>query len=425
MVWPIREAEYGNYHWLRKEVTAVMPDYPKDASLLDYQQRSVIDSIIEGGLFRFYFPPPSEMTIPDATEAQKERLRRAPHSWSFLQLTVEIAMESGKSEYELPIDFGNFLGEPTTSRSNSNRLAIAQETHLRQLISSEGKTDNPQYCAKKVVSGEGASRSRNSLLVYPIPNGAETITVQYAVVPPRLSNEYPWPLGGTEHAQAILACCLAVMEERSGGGSQVYRQKMIETLASSVLLDIQSAAATTEGVWPDDDDPSLLTSRGQILKRIGIHIGAGPNARVWTASQNAKIKEIFKEGMRLACNPPPIPGMKYPHQWGWLTPLATITTAADVFAYDLPADFAYIDGPMTLAPSDYMLYPPVEIIGEFQVRNLLQESQASSRPTKAAVRVKAPLDDNDPTRYELILWPLPDGVYQLQYRYRINPEVLS
>ena len=425
MVWPVAEAEYGSYNWLRKEVAAVMPDYPKDAAMLDYQQRSVIDSIIEGGLFRFYFPPPSEMTIPDATEAQKERLRRAPHSWSFLQLTAEITTENGKSEYDLPLNFGNFLGEPTTSRSDSNRLAIAQESHIRQLINSEGTTDNPQYVAKKIVSGEGYSQSRSSLLVYPIPTGAETITVQYAVVPPRLSDDSPWPLGGAEHAQTILACCLAVMEERSGSGSQVYRQKMIEMLASSVLLDVQSAAATTEGVWPDDKDPSLLTSRGQLLKRIGIHIGAGPNSKVWTVSQNAKIKEIYKEGMRLACNPPPIPNMTYPHQWGWLTPLASITTVANTSTYDLPADFAYMDGPLTLAPSDYMLYPPVEILGEFQVRNLLQESQASSRPTKAAIRVKAPLDDNDATRYELLLWPLPDDVYTLQYRYRINPEVLS
>ena len=425
MVWPIAEAEYGSYNWLRKEVAAVMPDYPKDAALLDYEQRSVIDSIIEGGLFRFYFPPPSEMTLPDATEAQKERLRRAPHSWSFLQLTVEITTVANQSEYELPLDFGNFLGEPTTSRSDSNRLAIAQESHLRQLINAEGTTDNPQYCAKKIVSGEGSVQSRASLLVYPIPAQVETITVQYSVVPPRLTDEYPWPLGGSEHAQAILACCLAVMEERSGSGAQVYRQKMIDTLASSVLLDAQSAASTTEGVWPDDKDPSLLTSRGQLLKRIGVHIGAGPNSKVWTASQNAKIKEIYKEGMRLACNPPPIPGMKYPHQWGWLTPLASITTVANTSTYELPADFAYMDGPLTLAPSDYMLYPPIEILGEFQVRNLLQESQASSRPCKAAIRVKAPLDDNDATRYELLLWPLPDDVYTLQYRYRINPEVLS
>ena len=72
-----------------------------------------------------------------------------------------------------------------------------------------------------------------------------------------------------------------------------------------------------------------------------------------------------------------------------------------------------------------MLYPPLQIQGEFQVRNLLQESQASGRPTTAAVRVKAPLDDNDPTRYELVVWPKPDGAYTLDYRYRINPDVLS
>lgn len=425
MVWPIAEAEYGNYHWLRKEVAAAMPDFPKDAALLDHTQRSIIDSIIEGGLYRFYFPPPGEFTIPDATEAQKERLRRAPHSWSFLQLLTEITTAAGQTEYDLPADFGNFIGEPTTARTDSNRLAIAQESHLRQLISAEGRTDNPQYVAKKIISGEGTAKSRCSLLVYPVPTAAEVITLQYSVVPARLSDDHPWPLGGVEHAQTILACCLAVMEERSGGGGQVYKAKMMETIASSVILDIESASSTTEGIWPDDTDPSLLTSRGQILKRIGVHVGAGPNSKVWTASQAAKIKEIFKEGMRLACNPPPIPDMRYPHQWGWLTPKASITTVANTTTYDLPADYAYIEGPLTLQPSDYMLYPPLQIQGEFQVRNLLQESQASGRPTTAAVRVKAPLDDNDPTRYELVVWPKPDGAYTLDYRYRINPDVLS
>ncbi len=216
MSWPLAELQYGNYHWLRKEVAAAMPGFPKDAALLDHVQRSVIDSVIEGGLYRFYFPPPGEFQIANATEAQKERLRRAPHAWSFLQGYAKITLASGESEYDLPEDFANFLGEPTTERGDgTGRLAIAQESHLRQLIDSTGGTGVPNYVARRQVSGMGTSKTTNVLLVYPVPTAVETITVQYGVVPDRLSNDKPWPLGGTEHAQTILACCLAVMEERS------------------------------------------------------------------------------------------------------------------------------------------------------------------------------------------------------------------
>lgn len=425
MSWPLEELEYGNYHWLRKEVAAAMPDFPKDASLLDHIQRSIIDSVIEGGLYRFYYPPPGEFTIANATEAQKERLRRAPHQWSFLQGFDQITMISGQSEYSLPSDFANFLGEPTTARGDgTGRLSIAQESHLRQLIESDASTGAPRYVAKRHVSGKGKSKSATKLLVYPIPTSAEVITVQYGVVPPRMSDENPWPLCGVEHAQTILACCLAVMEERQGGESAVYRSKMAETLASSITIDMESGDATADGVWPTDDT-TLLTSREHIEKRIGLHIGAGPNRKAWNDAQLQKIKEIFKEGMRLVCNPPVIPGMIYPHQWGWLMPIATITTVADDGAYDLPSDFAYIDGPLTLSPSDYMLYPAIKIVGEHQLRQKLQSIQTSGRPQEAAIRVKSPHNSADGTQYELLLWPTPDDAYTLQYRYRINPDILA
>ena len=135
----------------------------------------------------------------------------------------------------------------------------------------------------------------------------------------------------------------------------------------------------------------------------------GLNGAGWgRAAQRGVIQKKRKE----------IKNERFSHEAGWESEGLRGDRVSD-------ADYAYIEGPLTLQPSDYMLYPPIQIQGEFQVRNLLQESQATGRPTTAAVRVKAPLDDNDPTRYELVVWPLPDGVYTLDYRYRINPDVLS
>src|SRR6056297_629349 len=108
MTWPVGKPEYGNYHWLRREIAAAYPEFPADAVLLNEVQRGIVDSVIDAGVMKFYFPPPMEMTIPDASEAQKERLRRAPHQWSFLQDIASIKLAVGTSEYDLPADFANF-----------------------------------------------------------------------------------------------------------------------------------------------------------------------------------------------------------------------------------------------------------------------------------------------------------------------------
>lgn len=428
MSWATSDYPYGSLSWLRKEVAAVMPDFPKDIALLDNNQRQIIDSIIDGGLFRFYQPAPTEFTVPDATEAQKERLKRAPHNWSFLSTYLDIAMVAGQTEYSLPSNFNSLVAEPTTAgrTEDHGKLAIANESQLRQLIGEEASQGYPLYCAKRVIVGDGTTQTANKLVVYPIPVQAETITLQYSIVPQRLTDDAPWPVSGTEHAQTVLACCLAVMEERSGTGATDYRTKEANMLASSIMLDAESAQASAEGVWPTDTDETLLTTKEKVWKRIGVHLGFGPNYKAWSASQLAKVKEIFKEGLRLFCNPPIIPGMTYPHQWGFLRPKASLSTVASQTTYDLPVDLAAVEGPMVFKPSSHMVWPAARQVGEWQIREKLQRSNLTGRPREFAVRVKAATADpqyKGQTTYEVIFYPTPDAVYELEYRYTVSMNV--
>ena len=197
MSWAVTDYPYGSLSWLRKEVSAVMAEFPKDIALLDNNQRQIVDSIIDGGLFRFYQPAVSEFTVPDATEAQKERLKKAPHNWSFLSTYLDIAIVNGQTEYGLPANFNSLVAEPTTSGRTEDfgKLSIASESQLRQLIGEEAAQGYPLYCAKRVIIGDGISQTTNKLVVYPIPAQSETITLQYSVVPQRLTEA------------STLACC--------------------------------------------------------------------------------------------------------------------------------------------------------------------------------------------------------------------------
>lgn len=426
MSWPVTDYPYGSLSWLRKEIAAVMPEFPKDLALLDNNQRQIIDSIIDGGLFRFYQPVPSEFTVPDATEAQKERLKRAPHSWSFLSSYLDVSIVSGQTEYDLPANFNSLLSEPTTSgrTEDKGKIAIAPESHLRQLIGDEGKLGYPMYASKRVVVGDGTVQTTNKMIVYPIPVEAEVINVQYSIVPQRLTEDAPWPVSGSTHSQTILACCLAVMEERSGSGATDYRTKEQGMLASSVMLDVESAASTSAGVWPEQEVSTLETTKETLFKRIGLHIGFGPNFKAWSSAQLAEVTEIYRDGLRLFCNPPVIPGMGYTHNWSFLTPLATIQTVASQESYDLPDDLADIQGSLVIENDDFVPRKQVQRIGESQIR-LSNTSDYSGRPRAFAVRVKQstvePTYTGD-TRYELIISPVPDNVYTLSYRYTVSME---
>jgi hypothetical protein len=97
---------------------------------------------------------------------------------------------------------------------------------------------------------------------------------------------------------------------------------------------------------------------------------------------------------------------------------------ADDYDYDLPEDFAMMLGPMTFAPGAAVLYPSVRLVGEHQIRQRLQRTEAGARPSLAAVRILAP-EGSVGTRYKLLVWPVPDQAYDLEYRYQINPDALG
>lgn len=86
------------------------------------------------------------------------------------------------------------------------------------------------------------------------------------------------------------------------------------------------------------------------------------------------------------------------------------------YSYELPEDFAAMDGPLTYAAGDS--FYQVEITSEVQIRSLRQASDSSGRPQYVAIRPKS----YDPTTghvFEMILWPKPSDKRVLTYRYQI------
>ena len=116
--------------------------------------------------------------------------------------------------------------------------------------------------------------------------------------------------------------------------------------------------------------------------------------------------------------PPMMPGENHVHEWGFLSPVRSMSLESGVHTYDLPPDFGMPDGPITYENGANTIYPEISEVGEYLIRQKLQQNVATSRPSHFAVRVK----DGAPTRYEILFWPIPDGAYSLRIPYRVTPD---
>lgn len=174
--------------------------------------------------------------------------------------------------------------------------------------------------------------------------------------------------------------------------------------------------------WPIS---SLTHGSWQWLKsHVGGSMYGKYNAAEWTHEEDGLINSFVQRGVRQFYAPPKLPEHRYAHEWSFLKPTVTLATAASTYTYDLPADFVAFYGPMTYAPDSNVLYEPIKLIAESQIRRMIADEDWTGRPTMAAYRPKT-LSASTGTRYELLLYPIPDDAYTLHYRYRVSPSDLS
>lgn len=428
-VWNTVDAEYGTFNWLRREL-CVKLGFNADHRLLNRSERSYVDSVIESGVMQFChasYPTAPRMEEPlsgegrsiDSLQADaiKESKRRPPHNWTFLHKIYDIQTVAGQSSYEMPNDFGAWIGEPTTSRAGG-KIAIVRENHIRQLQTSDPQSGGPKYCATRKSSIGGSRKQTTDIIFYPAPDAIETIQVEYKAIPETLNDLSQYPPGGSEHAETVLASCFYVLAQRTGEGLEQSILHYKDRMAASIVIDNASAKPTSDGVWIDDDG---RFNAAYLSRMVGRHIGAGPNPSAWSHGQEQMIAEILRRAKRKVYNPPIVPGEKYPHDWSFLRPQGTLQTIAGQYAYDLPRDFAQLYGPLTHSTQGSSLYPAIQFVGEHIIRQLLQRQETTARPDRAAIRVKEK-GERTPTTYEMLLWPVPDGSYTIDYRYRVNPD---
>jgi len=93
--------------------------------------------------------------------------------------------------------------------------------------------------------------------------------------------------------------------------------------------------------------------------------------------------------------------------------------------YELPSDFAGMDGETFTYPSSHSCCDaPIRVLPDLAWRGVRQRLSCSGKPRWAAIRPKA-FDAAVGQRWFVVFEPSPDGEYRLEYRYRVHPSMLS
>jgi hypothetical protein len=161
-------------------------------------------------------------------------------------------------------------------------------------------------------------------------------------------------------------------------------------------------------------ESSLSLGLPDFEREVGYFLGFGGDSSAWTADQDSLVTRIIKRGLRQFYSPPVVNQGEAPHEWTFLKPVTTLATVSGTKAYTLPDDFGGIDGVMTFNVDQGLR--EVQIVSDAWIRIRNQGSEDSGYPVAAAIRPKT-TTGADGQRFEMILWPKPDGVYTLTYCY--------
>ena len=375
-----------------------------------------VEDCLESGLRNFYWPE---------IGGTEDRF-----CWSFLRREGTLSLLPEKQSYGLPEDFSRMITKLNYGKGlGKSPIGVVSEGEIAALTAVDGKSADAQYCVIRATSAEQSENSRTlyQAHLYPIPISSEDVTFTYSFEPPSVDSDNIHPLGGAMHAETIKEACLSSAEEIINPEAEegVHTKKFRKLLEASMNSDSNLTKFREEpGTWPVDgilgSTGGLDINKGQLSRLVGDYMFKMPNPSAWTHGQKAEISEIVRTGLREFYNPKALPGERAPHFWSFLAPTSTITTEASTSLYDLPKDFSVLHGPITYAPGEASLYPPIKVVSERRLENSLQTSGSTGRPIEAAIRPK-----KNYRLYELMLWPQPDDAYILSYSYSFNPEQLE
>lgn len=169
-------------------------------------------------------------------------------------------------------------------------------------------------------------------------------------------------------------------------------------------------------------ESELSVTYADLLAEVAAFLGYGSDPASWTDGQRAEADRYVQAGVRRFYYPPAGEGVEAGYPWSFLSPVATLVTAADEGQQDLPSDLGRVLGQFHYEESQF--HKSIVQVSEDRLQALLSRSTRTGRPEVACVRHKAKQPGTG-QRLEVAWWPVPDAAYALTFRYEAYNGKLS
>jgi hypothetical protein len=169
-------------------------------------------------------------------------------------------------------------------------------------------------------------------------------------------------------------------------------------------------------------ESTLALSYDDYMAAIADYFGFGRKKTAWTADQTVETDDTVQSGYRtfLFHGPTQLGQV----QWSFLKPLMSISTVSAKSDYPLPDDYGGLTGAVTISTTSTS-YSPIRKISSNAIMEMRSRNPSQTGvPHEVAVRaIRA--DGAQGQRWELMVWPTPDGAYTLQLPTFVLPGKLS
>lgn len=177
-------------------------------------------------------------------------------------------------------------------------------------------------------------------------------------------------------------------------------------------------------------ESTLSLKYSDLVGEVGLFLGYGRGAEfgdsAFTTQQQAAIDSCVRSGLRQFYFPPPLDQSGSSYDWSFLKPTVELTFAQGEDHIDLPDDFGGFEGPIGLLSTTSQVSWQVPLTGEGNVRQKYSElPEATGRPLLAALAPQKGTTFLRGQRFQMLLFPLADTDYTLQFAYYVLPDYLS
>jgi hypothetical protein len=160
-----------------------------------------------------------------------------------------------------------------------------------------------------------------------------------------------------------------------------------------------------------------------IAAAVGRFLGYGRGVvfgeKAWNAKQQADIDDCIRIGYTRFLRPTPVGGASY--NWSFLAPTGSVSTVSGNATVPLMHDFGGLEGLVVVTGGGTLHQSP-----EYLVRKLhADNTSARGSPMYFCLLTDKAATPLHPQRHSFLVYPTPDAVYTMTFRYYHNPAALT